>query len=116
MREACEELSQFLLRLELGEDDLCVQPGTFKLILHTDQGLCRSGVRRTKDQSEARRRAALGSGALDRQRYGGNMPMELGLAKVAHPSGTDHNAHLPLAFVELAERQTLWRLAIARHE
>src|SRR5262249_56666343 len=104
MREACEELPQFLLWLELGEDDLCVQPRAFKLVLHADQGLCRSGVRRTKDQSEARRRAALGSGALDRPRYGGNMPMEFGFAKVAHPCRTDPNAHLPPPFVELPEQ------------
>jgi hypothetical protein len=44
------------------------------------------------------------------------MPFELGLAKIAHPSRTDHNAHVPLACVEVAERQTVWRSALARHE
>src|SRR5215469_14105203 len=95
MREARKELPQFLLRLELGEDDLCVQTNTFEFVFHADHRESRSGARRTENQSDARRRPALGSDVLDRPRYGGNMPVELGLAKVAHPSGTDHNAHLP---------------------
>src|SRR4029078_8493660 len=108
MREAHQELSQFVLRLELSENDLGVYPSAFEFILYAHTGKRRSRARRTEDQREGRGGAVLGSGALDRLRYRRNMRFELGLAKIAHPSRTDHNAHAPLAFVEVAERHTLW--------
>ncbi|ODS04014.1 hypothetical protein AUC71_06305 [Methyloceanibacter marginalis] len=75
------QLTQILLRLELGEEDSCLDAGLGQSVFHQSEDLRRRGRRGAQNQ-RARCRGVRLADPLDKVRHRFQMPVEISLSEI----------------------------------